>query len=116
MGAGDLQCNFQIKINFVRLLKGYRCSSIENERRMKIAQHVTRKMVSAIKYADFLKMNHNTPEEITVQSIQTMKAFCIQMHLDLFIHHGDEFPCHNLFGLPLVNHQNILGLFGMQRQ
>lgn len=47
--------------------------------------------MSAIKYADFLKMNHNTLEEINVQSIETMKAFCIRMHLDLFTNHGDEF-------------------------
>lgn len=66
----------------------------------------------AIKCADLLKMNHNVLEEITVQSIQSIKALCIQMHLNLFTHHGDVCPCQNLFGLPRGNHPRILGLFG----
>ncbi len=52
-------------------------------------------------------------EEITAQSIGTIKALCIHMHRNLFSHHGNEFPCHNLFGRPLVSHPHILGLFGM---
>lgn len=33
-------------------------------------------------------------------------ALCIQLHLDLFAHHGDESPCQNVFGLPLVIHSS----------
>lgn len=72
--------------------------------------------MSAINYADLLKMSHIMLEEITVQSIGTINALCIQMRRNLFTHHRDEFPCHNLFGRPPVSHPHIIGLLGTVNQ
>lgn len=67
--------------------------------------------MSAIKSIDLLKMNHVMLEEITVQSIQRRLCVfsCILICLLIM---EIEFPCHNLFGLPLVNRSHI-ELFGM---
>lgn len=58
-------------------------------KRLKYAQHVTRRTLSATKYTDLLKMNHILLQEITVQSIQ--KALCVQLHLNLSTQHRDVF-------------------------
>ena len=75
-------------------------------KRLKYAQHVAERTLSAIKYTDLPWMNHILLEEMTVQSIQTMKPLCIQLHLNLLTQHEDGFACHIEFGLCLENQSN----------